>query len=182
MNTIAKNQRKVGTLLTYLIAGGGLLSSVPALAATGAIYDAHVEELKITAIKAVECTNNLKQTPVHFDATGKVLDTSAGTVSVTCTGATKVALAIADSTSGTYAEKANGTPVSPAAGTLTITVGGGTTTSLASSDNHSSVQKITQMVVAGATAGVATFTLNSVGNVTAAGDFKYSLASAAWVE
>ncbi|CAI1001150.1 MULTISPECIES: hypothetical protein [Serratia] len=186
MNAIAvtENRRRAGlhsALLTYLIAGAGILSSVPVLAA-GVIYDASINELKITAVKAIQCTNNLNETLVHLDATGKVLDTSAGTVDVTCTGAGKVGLAIAKNNAGPYTEKADGTPVSPAAGTLTILVGGGgTVTTLASADNHTS-QNITKMVVATAVSSKATFTLTPSGTVTTPGDFTYSLASAAWVE
>ncbi|CAM4182519.1 MULTISPECIES: hypothetical protein [Lelliottia] len=185
MNTrvIAKNQRKTGALLAYLIAGAGFLSSVPALAA-GAIYDAKVDTLTIKAIKAMTCSNKLTPTDVHLDAAGKVLDTSAGTVTVTCAGvgSGKVALAIAKSSTDHYAEKADGTPEAGAVGTLTLILGGGTATSLSTADNYSSTKNIDKMVVAAAKADAAQFTLTPSGTVTTAGNFTYSLASAVWVE
>lgn len=178
-----KNQRKAGALLTYLIAGAGLLSSVPAQAA-GAIYDAKVDALTIKAIKAMTCSNKLTPTDVHLDAAGKVLDTSAGTVTVTCSGvgSGKVALAIAKSSTDHYAEKADGTAAAGAVGTLTLTLGGGTATVLAATDNHSTTQNIDKMVVEAAKTDVAEFTLTPSGTVTTAGNFTYSLASAVWVE
>ncbi|MCS4267310.1 hypothetical protein [Serratia sp. BIGb0163] len=182
---VTKNQRKTGTLLTYLIAGVGILSSVPALAA-GAIYDATVSPLTITAVNATKCTATLLPTNVHIDAGGQSLDTSAGTVKVTCGSEAKVGLAIATSAGGPYADSATGT-LGTGKGVLTITVlgpSGTTTETVNSSNNHSAVGNITKMVTAPATSGAATFSLTpsttSTG-VTQAGTFIYSLVSAAWV-
>ncbi|MDU3301227.1 MAG: hypothetical protein E7E83_07265 [Enterobacter ludwigii] len=181
---VTENRRRAGlhsALLTCLIAGAGILSSMPVLAA-GAIYDAKVDALTIKAIQAMTCTNALAPTDVHLNAANNVADTSAGTVEVTCTGASKIGLAIAATAAGPYTEKADGTPVASASGTLTITVGGGTPTALADTDNHTSVSHITKMVVNQAASGVANFTLTPTGTGITAGDFTYSLASAAWVE
>lgn len=185
MNTrvIVKNQRKTGALFTCLIAGTGLLSSVPALA-TGAIYDVSTSALAITAKKATTCTITPKSVPVILTG-AKINDPNAGTVDVDC-GSSKVALAIAKTAADKYDIQADGTPKT-GTGKLTITLqqtGATPTTMTASTNNFTGNTQITKMLVSN-TAAKSTFSLvaaTDATGVTAAGEFDYSLIAAAWVE
>ncbi|WP_371973016.1 hypothetical protein ACB496_15515 [Lelliottia nimipressuralis] len=186
MKTVLRinSQRKVSALLRYLIAGAGILSSVPVLA-EGAIYDAKISDLTITARVTPTCS--ITPHVVAIDLVGKQINNpNAGGVDVDCGASSEVALAISKDGVVSYDVTAVGVPQAGAAGQLTIKLdqANATSTTMTASNNFSGHSNISKMLVSNTT-GKSTFNLlasTDVNGITAAGDFKYSLLAAAWME